>query len=286
MTIPKRIEMPTRLQLASMMRFVVACAIVFLPDLGRSATLISTAFLAKDFSSIQLDEIQSSTIVIGEHSRLTKLAAVGPIERIDLSANRIVVAGQSIDMTALNIDNYKPGDLVAIGGIVSTSGIAEATIELVPAPYIYGSTLSYVEGFVTTSDSSTATAKIGDLIINFSMALSKSLGSASDVAQNSYVRVVGIQVSNQQIIGADLQVLPLDYRQSKAQDASATEATRTIYVASRGTKGIIGSDRSTKAIIGGDRSTKAIIGGDRSAKAIIGGDRSAKTTASAQRSVN
>ena len=247
-------------------QLVVACAAVGLPSLGHAQTASSEeAILKGAFSSIHLADIPSLTTAVDPYSRHAQRAAVGPIEKVDLVENRISVAGQNVDMTGLMIDRYKIGDFVSISGIVNEAGVLEAEIQLLPSTYVYGASLSYVEGFVKNADELIATVTVGAITIDYSAALSRSPELAIGIVERTYVRVVGIQSSTGLLIGADLQIVPTT---TYDRDKTSSSTLRT--------SSIVGGDHSTKATLGGDRSVKAIIGGDRSAKAILGGDRTVK----------
>ena len=256
--------MSTQVSLIALsLRLAVAFSAFLLPNSPHAAgTSLIESVLTGDFSSIQLNELRPTTTERSEKSRLAGPAVVGPVEAVDLVSNQIFVAGQKVDMTGADIDSYSVGDYVAIAGVVTPTGISQTKITPLPIAYIYGASLSYIEGYVAKSNTATATAKIGDATVDFSAVLSKSPNASTRAMNGAYVRVVGIQSLPGLITSADLDVVDLSLRNDFAIRSS--------------TKSIIGGDRSAKAIIGGDRSAKAIIGSDRSAKTIIGGDRSAK----------
>jgi hypothetical protein len=134
-----------------------------------------------------------------------KLQVLGQVQQIDFFTGTLLIAGQHISIsrqTAFLVDHteaatpigelqaIKPGDVLAIFGAV---GSPAATIDRLSADYISGATTIYVKGTVTAVDKAVGVARIGELGVDFTPAMSDP--ELSSLAVGQVVEAVGIQTS-------------------------------------------------------------------------------------------
>ena len=185
------------------------------------------------------------------------LDVLGVVESSDLASSSIAVSGQTVHVTANTKFTSESGGSLAKGAMVAVYGtiksdgtIAAAEVNVLARQYVAGSTTLYVRGLVKQTNAALATAKVGNLSVDFS----SSLYSGASITAGSVVEFSGLQTSSATLYA------------SKSNTVQAA-------------LGIAGGDgtMSTRGIAGGD-STKVsalgIAGGDAtmSARGIAGGD--------------
>ena len=211
------------------------------------------------------------------------LDVLGVVEGTESASAGIVVSGQTVHLTtntkftAESGASLAPGALVAVYGTINSDGTVSASeVNVLARPYVAGSTTLYVRGLVKSTNGALATAKVGNLSVDFS----SSLYSGSSITAGSVAEFSGLQTSSSTLYASKsgtVQALGINGGDRKVQALGINGGDRKVQAL-----GINGGDLKVQAlgINGGDRKVQAlgINGGDRKAQAlgINGGDRQAQ----------
>jgi hypothetical protein len=127
------------------------------------------------------------------------LQVVGQVQKIDLGKGLMVVAGQHIaisektvfSVSENSVDAIKLGDVVAISGALNAP---VTSIDRLDEAYVAGATVIFVKGKVAAIEKSIGVAKIDDLAVDFTPAMSSAEFPGLEVGE--VVEAIGTQPSS------------------------------------------------------------------------------------------
>ena len=199
------------------------------------------------------------------------LDVLGVVESTSSSA--VTVSGQSVRLTAgtkiTSAAGGSPakGALVAVYGTINSDGtISASEVSVLAHQYVAGATTLYVRGVVKSVNAAVATAKVGNLSVDFSSSLAS---GSSSISAGSVAEFAGLQTSGSVLYASKSGVVkPAGIGGSDSIKAAGIGGSDLIQAA-----GIGGSDLVKAAGIGGSDLVKAAgIGGSDVIKAAgIGG---------------
>ena len=134
-----------------------------------------------------------------QSSSLGDLLLLGPVDQVQSQKSMVHVLGQWVvlpkNQVSQNIQDLM-GQLVAVYGQVNTDGSSQVTriSTLSASNYVPGATQLYLKGQITSIDAANGTARVGQLVVNYSGALHKLV--AADLSNGSVVSFGGVQFAN------------------------------------------------------------------------------------------
>jgi hypothetical protein len=210
------------------------------------------------------------------------LDVLGVVEGADPSTSTVEVSGQTIRLSAntrLTSEaggSLAKGALVAVYGTIGSDGtVAASQISVLAREYVPGSTTLYVRGMVKSVNAAFATAKVGNLSVDYSSSL---YSGSSTISTGSIVEFSGLQTSSSTLYASKAQSLGIGGGDLKAQARGIGGGDLRAQ-----SLGIGGGDLKAQArgIGGGDLKAQSlgIGGGDLKAQArgIGGGDLKAQS---------
>jgi len=192
----------------------------------------------------------------------SELEVVGEVQRVDVAHESFVVAGQHVTIAKETVFSYNgvpvpgassalrmihPGDMLAVTGPVDAAAISVSRLQ---EPYIAGATPIFVKGKVLAVDLSVGTAKIDEMGVDLTPAMSDT--NVASIAVGQTVEVLGIQpAAGSRLLARSIVGTP------NASPAGIVGTGRNGIV---GTSGIVGTGRNgivgTSGIVG----TAGIVG--------------------------
>ena len=179
--------------------------------LGMTSVLVSGASVAFSFLAVVSAHAE---VTVGELKAMygPQLQVLGEVQRIDPSKGVIVVAGQrvaisketifSVNRVAVSgaeaLRTIQDGDILAIIGALDAPA---ASVDRRNESYVPGATTIFVKGKVTSVEQSLGRARIGDLNVDYTPALSNRDFGVVEVGQ--IVEVIGTQPSPQGVLLAN-----------------------------------------------------------------------------------
>ena len=213
------------------------------------------------------------------------LDVVGVVESTNSSG--VAVSGQTVrfgagtKVTAQNRGSLAKGALVAVYGTINSDGtISASAVNVLAGEYVAGATTLYVRGVVKSVNPALATAKVGNLSVDYSSSLAS---GSSSIAAGSVVEFSGLQTSSSTLYASKSNVIKADGISGGDQKlmvaAGISGGDQKLMVAA----GISGGDQKlmvAAGISGGDQKVMVaagISGGDAkvmaAARGISGGDK-------------
>ena len=130
--------------------------------------------------------------------KASSLDVLGVVEGSDAASGTVTVSGQTVRLSAKTqlTGGASPakGALVAVYGAVNADGtIAAAQVSVLQAEYVSGATTLYVRGVVKSVNAAVATAKVGNLTVDYSSSL---YSGSSSIAVGSIAEFSGLQTSS------------------------------------------------------------------------------------------
>lgn len=140
------------------------------------------------------------------------LDVVGVVESTNSSG--VAVSGQTVRLsagtkvTAESRGSLAKGALVAVYGTINSDGtIAASAVNVLASEYVAGATTLYVRGVVKSVNPALATAKVGNLSIDYSSSLAS---GSSSIAAGSVVEFSGLQTSSSTLYASKSKVVKAD----------------------------------------------------------------------------
>jgi hypothetical protein len=235
--------------------------------------------------------VQMNGIVGGDD-----LDVLGVVESTSQTTASVTVSGQTVrlatntKLTSESGGSLAKGALVAVYGAINADGtISASKVNVLAGQYVAGSTTLYVRGVVKSVNTALATAKVGNLSVDFSSSLAS--GSSSIVA-GSVAEFSGLQTSSSTLYASKSGTVGGDSAKMVSAGIVGGDSGKMVSAGIVGgdsakmvSAGIVGGDSGkmvSAGIVGGDSVkmvSAGIVGGD-SAKmvsaGIVGGDSSVK----------
>ncbi len=135
----------------------------------------------------------------------TELHVLGEVQRVDLSKGILIVAGQHVAIskdTTFSVDHVAVADSVNAfqtiqrGEVLAVSGPLDApavSVDRLNADYVAGATTIFVKGKISAVEESIGVAKIDELGVDFTPAMSDLRFATVEVGQ--VVEAIGVQPS-------------------------------------------------------------------------------------------
>ena len=245
---------------------------------GTVACTVSLGSAVAQAGIVGGDRMVMNGIVGGDN-----LDVLGVVESTNQATASTTVSGQTVRLTtntkitAESGGSLAKGALVAVYGAINADGtISASQVHVLSGQYVAGATTLYVRGVVKSVNPALATAKVGNLSVDFSSSLAS--GNSSIVA-GSVAEFSGLQTSSSTLFASKSGLV------KPAGIVGGDDAVKVVA------NGIVGGDSAAKVvangIVGGDSAVKivanGIVGGDSAAKVvangIVGGDSAVKIVA-------
>jgi hypothetical protein len=203
------------------------------------------------------------------------LDVLGVVEGTDHATATLAVSGQTVRFSANTRLTSQAGGALAKGALVAVYGtiqsdgtIAASEVNVLAREYVPGSTTLYVRGVVKSVNAALATAKVGNLSVDYSSSL---YSGNSTISAGSVAEFSGLQTSSSTLYASKAQALGIGGGDNKVQALGIGGGDLKVQAL-----GIGGGDNKVKAlgIGGGDLKVQAlgIGGGDNKVRALgIGG---------------
>ena len=215
-------------------------------------------------SAVAQAGISGSDLMVRAGISGSDLDVLGVVESTSATSAGITVSGQTVHLTtntkltAESGGSLAKGALVAVYGAINSDGtISASAVNVLGSQYVAGSTTLYVRGLVKSTNAAVATAKVGNLSIDYS----SSLYSGSSITVGSIAEFTGLQTSSSTLYASKSNTV-------QALGVSGSDKVQAL--------GISGSDKMTALGISGSDKVQAlgISGSDKmTALGISGSDK-------------